>query len=230
MSGLDFMDGLGDEFNRLFKSSYSSSASRGFKRFGTDDFTFNADPEPFKKQTPQDPAIQQEIKVSLEELFTGTVKKLKIQRQIITPSGFDREEKVLQIEVKPGWKAGTKITFPHHGDQKHGILAADIIFIIQDKPHQYFKRDSDNNLLFTAKVPLREALVGCLIQIPTIEGSIIPVQLNEVIQPGTQRRIPGQGLPDPKCPGRRADLIVVFDVEFPTNLTTEQKTFLATHF
>ena len=63
-----------------------------------------------------------------------------------------------------------------------GTISADNIFIVGDKPHQYFKRDADNNPLYTAKVGLKDALVGCLLQIPTIERRVLTVQLNEIIQ------------------------------------------------
>lgn len=221
------MDGFTSDYSRLFSTSRLSSSSTGFKRFGDDDFDFPC-PDPFKKQTVQDVAIENNILVSLEELATGCTKRLKISRQVLSPSGgASREEKILTLEIKPGWKAGTKITFERHGDQKPGIIPADIIFVIGDKPHQYFKRDADNNLLYTTKVSLRDALVGCLLQIPTIDGRVLAVQLNEVIQPGTQKRIPGEGLPLPKFPGKRGDMIVTFDVEIPTNLSMEQRQHLA---
>ena len=76
------------------------------------------------------------------------------------------------------------------------------------------------------KVGLRDAFIGCL-QIPTIDGRVLSVQLNEVIQPGAQKRIPGEGLPLPKYPGKRGDMIVTFDVEMPTNLSMEQRRHLA---
>ena len=38
----------------------------------------------------------------------------------------------------------------------------------------------------------------------------------------TKRIIKGEGLPLPKTPERRADLIVEFDIQFPKNLTNEQ--------
>lgn len=166
--------------------------------------------------------------MTLEELYTGYVKKLKINHQVLTQNTYIQEEKILQIDVKPGWKAGTKVTFPQEGDMKPGVIAADIVFVIADKPHQFFKRDSDNNLLYLAKLTLREALVGCMVNVPTIDGRVLSIQVNEVIQPGTQKRIPGEGLPVPKLNGKRADMIVAFDVAFPTNLSNEQKEFLAT--
>jgi len=111
---------------------------------------------------------------------------------------------------------------------KPGVIAADIIFVVTDKQHQYFSRDADNNLLYVAKLNLRDALVGCVVSVPTIDGRVLSIQVNEVIQPGTQKRIPGEGLPIPKRNGERGDLIVAFDVAFPTNLSNEQKEFLAT--
>lgn len=221
------MDGFGSDYSRLFSTSRFTSRSTGFKHFGDDDFDFPS-PDPYKKQQPvQDPPIETPIQVSLEELATGCTKRLKISRQVLSGGVVSREEKILSIDIKPGWKAGTKITFEQHGDQKPGVIPADIIFVVRDKDHQYFKRDPDNNLLYTAKVGLRDALVGCLLHIPTIDGRVLTIQLNEVIQPGTQKRIPGEGLPLPKCPGQRGDMIVTFDVEFPTNLSMQQRQELA---
>lgn len=228
LSFTDFMDGdFNPNFSRLFSTSRNSSNFGGFKHFCDEDFDFPC-PEPFKKQPVRDPPIETNLQVSLEELDTGCTKQLKLTRQALSPNGqASPEEKILTIEVKPGWKAGTKVTFEQHGDQKPGVIPADIIFVVGDKPHQYFKRDAENNLLYTAKVDLRDALCGCVLQIPTIKGRFLAVQLNEVIQPGTQKRIPNEGLPLPKFPGKRGDMIVTFDVEIPTNLTMEQRQHIA---
>lgn len=226
----DFIGDLtfGSDFSTIYRTSQFSTRSGGFKHFGDDKFDF-PHPDPFKKhQLVQDPPIETPIQVSLEELATGCTKRLKVSRQVLSQSGVaSPDEKILTIDIKAGWKAGTKITFEQHGDQKPGTIPADIIFVVGDKPHQYFKRDAENNLLYTAKVGLKDALVGCLLPIPTIDGRVLTIQLNEVIQPGTQKKIPGEGLPLPKSPGQRGDMIVTFDVEFPTNLSMEQRQGLA---
>ena len=47
---------------------------------------------------------------------------MKIQRTIQDASGQSmRVSEVLQVEVKPGWKGGTKITFPEKGEHFHQI-------------------------------------------------------------------------------------------------------------
>merc|ERR1712088_487885 len=86
-----------------------------------------------------------EIFVSIEEIATGCEKKMKISRKVIRQDGTrTMEDKVLKIVVKPGWKAGTKVTFAKEGDQMPGKIPADIAFIIKDKPHPLFSRDGVN--------------------------------------------------------------------------------------
>ncbi|ROT83431.1 heat shock protein 40 [Penaeus vannamei] len=159
-----------------------------------------------------------DLYVSLEEVFTGVTKKRKITRNVLlTADGRStlREEKILTIEVKPGWKEGTKIIFEKEGDQSPGKIPADIIFIIRDKPHPLFKRDGAN-LVYTAKIPLRDALRGTLVSVPTLTGQRVALNFNkETTKPQTTRRLQGYGLPYPKNPTRKGDIIVHFDIQFP---------------
>ena len=43
------------------------------------------------------------------------------------------ETKHLVVMVKPGWKPGTKITFPCEGDAGSNIIPADLVFVIAEK-------------------------------------------------------------------------------------------------
>ena len=54
----------------------------------------------------------------------------------------------MKIEVKPGWRKGTKITFEGVGDEKPGYLPADIVFLIDEKKHPLFRREG-NDLIET---------------------------------------------------------------------------------
>merc|ERR1712018_494650 len=85
---------------------------------------------------------------------------MKITRSIYGEDGSVKKvEKTLDIHVKAGWKAGTKVTFARQGDQYPGKVPADVAFIIRDKPHPLFTRDG-HNIKYTYKIPLREALCG----------------------------------------------------------------------
>ncbi len=122
------------------------------------------------KKKSQDPPIFHDLLVSLEDIASGTTKKMKISRKVLSGDGRSTylEDKVLTIDIKPGWKAGTKITFPREGDQSPNTLPADIVFIIKDKPHQFFKRDGVD-LIYSARITLREVshfiLMGILTQL-----------------------------------------------------------------
>lgn len=61
---------------------------------------------------------------------------------------------------------------------------------------------------------------------PSITGNKLHLKLNEIIRPNSVRRIQNQGLPYPKEPTKRGDLIVTFEIKFPENLTEETKQVL----
>ncbi|VEN58963.1 unnamed protein product [Callosobruchus maculatus] len=191
--------------------------------FRSQSFNFHGSPNRSKDKM-QDPPIEHDLYVSLEDIAKGCQKKMKISRKVLQPDGSTKkEDKVLTINVKPGWKAGTKITFQREGDQSRNKIPADIVFIIRDKPHPLFKREG-SDIKYTAKVSLKQALCGCTIEVPTMAGKTLSLNYqNEIIKPNTVRRIQGYGLPLPKEPSRHGDLIVNFDIRFPDNLSQSAK-------
>ena len=78
------------------------------------------------------------------------------------------EEKILEIDVRPGWKSGTKVTFEEEGDQVPGHIPADIVFVIGEKPHPRFERDGEH-LVHTARITLKDALTGCEVEVVSVE-------------------------------------------------------------
>lgn len=66
---------------------------------------------------PKDKPITKHLGCTLEELFAGSTRKLKITRTIFGAGGkaSRTDEQVLEVNVKPGWKKGTKVTFPEKG-------------------------------------------------------------------------------------------------------------------
>ena len=57
--------------------------------------------------------VTNKLPCSLEQLYAGCTKKMKITKTVVAPSGVENKvEKVLDVVVQPGWKKGTKITFP----------------------------------------------------------------------------------------------------------------------
>lgn len=142
-----------------------------------------------KKQEP----VCHSLPCTLTELYNGCVKKFNVTRKRFSVEGeLVEETKLLIISVKPGWKKGTKVTFPGEGDEGVGILPPDIIFIIEeivDKDIHYTREG--NNLIFTYKLTLSDALTDCSLQIPTLDQRLISIACPEVVSPYYEKTIPG---------------------------------------
>ena len=131
-------------------------------------------------------------------------------------------EEILTIEIKPGWKKGTKITFPEKGNEQLNVLPADLVFIIDEKPHSTFTRDG-NDLVVTQTISLVEALTGYTVHLTTLDGRSLTIPINNVINPDYEEVVPKEGMPIPKDPSKRGNLRIKFKIKFPTRLTDEQK-------
>lgn len=102
-------------------------------------------------------AVMHDLLVTLEEVLHGCTKRMKITRSRLNPDGrsLRSEDKLLNVVVKKGWKAGTKITFPREGDETPNNTPADVTFILRDKKHAHYKRDG-SHIIYTAKISLKE--------------------------------------------------------------------------
>ena len=171
---------------------------------------------PKQKKKATLPPLVIEVPCTLEQLYTGTTKKLKVTRTV----NGQQQEKIIQLDIKPGWKEGTKLTYDGEGDVKPGYKPQDLVFVIKEKKHDYFKREKDD-LVYEDVISLRQALTGVTINTRGVDGRMLTLTVNDVIQPGTERRLAGEGMP--KKGGGRGDLIFRFKISFPTYLNQEQK-------
>lgn len=55
-------------------------------------------------------------------LCTGTTKRLRITRHIVDAASGKAVpiQEILEVQVKPGWKEGTRVTFEGKGDERPG--------------------------------------------------------------------------------------------------------------
>ena len=117
---------------------------------------------------------------------------------------------------------GTKITFPEKGDEAPGVIAADIIFVVDEKKHPQFERDG-NDLITTKVVDLHEALLGTSVFIRDTQREIITWTSPEIVSPKYVKVLVGEGMPLSKSPNSKGDMKIKFDIRFPKELTGEQK-------
>ncbi|XVF76826.1 hypothetical protein PTKIN_Ptkin13bG0298000 [Pterospermum kingtungense] len=170
------------------------------------------------------PKIERSLPCSLEDLYKGTTKKMKISRDVIDGSGRSTTvEEILSIDIKPGWKKGTKITFPEKGNEQRGVTPSDLVFVIDEKPHSSFKREG-NDLVATQNISLMEALFGCTAQLTTLDGRNLTIPIKNIPSSAFEEVVKGEGMPITKDPSKKGNLRIKFDIKLPTKLTTEQKT------
>ncbi|XP_047316431.1 dnaJ homolog subfamily B member 13-like [Impatiens glandulifera] len=169
-------------------------------------------------------AIERTLPCSLEDLYKGATKKMKISRDVADSSGkASTVEEILTINIKPGWKKGTKITFPEKGNEQRGVIPSDLVFIVDEKPHSVFKRDI-NDLIVTQKISLLEALTGYTAQLTTLDGRNLTIPINSIISPNYEEVVKGEGMLIRKESSQKGNLRIKFNIIFPTKLTSEQKT------
>ena len=84
---------------------------------------FGAEPagrQAARAATPEVTTVERPLPLTLEELFKGTHKKMKIKRKAFDEVTGKRttQDKVLEMDIKPGLKKGSKIKFKGVGDQE----------------------------------------------------------------------------------------------------------------
>ncbi|KAJ5104473.1 hypothetical protein NUU61_001820 [Penicillium alfredii] len=175
--------------------------------------------------TPEPTVVEKDLPLTLEEIFTGTSKKVKTKSKTFDPSGKRKVDEVtLEANIKPGLRAGSKIKYKNIGDQEEGGRQ-DVHLIVREVPHSVFKRSGDN-LVTTVELTLKEALTGWERIVRTIDGKSIRVQKPGPTQPGHEEHYPGLGMVISKSPNERGDLVVRTNVKFPSSLTATQKDVL----
>eukprot|EP00948_MAST-09A_sp_MAST-9A-sp1_P001276 g1276.t1 len=225
-------------FSQFFGSDFTRASSFGngspFDTFGSEFGGFGG---PFggrmnnssssSSSSTQRPKVKVDLMCSLEELYQGTTKKLKITRKSTT---LQREATItLEIPIKVGWKAGTSITYSQHGDEiGNSGVAQDLVFVVREKKHSTFARNGDD-LICHKTITMGQSLCGSYVsEIKLLSGKTIRLTFdaNEVITPQTNKIIAGRGMPNQKNPNEFGDLILTFDVQWPRSFSSEQRDLL----
>ncbi len=109
------------------------------------------------------------------------------------------------------------------GDERPGQRASDMVIIIDEKAHPVFRREG-NDLHYTYRLPLADALCGPTMRVPTLDGRQLEVVMEGVAHPNAVKVVKGEGMPISKAPGTKGDLRIHFDIVFPKSLSPQQKT------
>lgn len=155
---------------------------------------------------------------------TGDIIDPKDRCKVCNGQKTQNERKILEVHVDPGMRPGQKVVFRGEGDQGPDIIPGDVVFVIDEKPHDVFTRKGDD-LYYEAHIDLLTALAGGEFAFKHVSGDWIKVAIvpGKVIAPDAVKVVDGQGMPIPRH-GGRGNLFVKFTVEFPKagGLTEDQ--------
>ena len=180
-----------------------------------------------------------EIQCTLEELYSGA------RRQVEVPvAHFDREGKQyrstknqIPITIAPGLPQGSSLKFIGKGDEKDGATSGDVHVTVTQVKHKDFEWKGDN-LVFTQKITLEEALVGFSVEVHTLgmeplrhclifccmgggantntttDNRRLSLFINDVVHPKYTKVVSGEGMPVLNGNGKRGDLVLNFEAEY----------------
>jgi DnaJ family protein A protein 2 len=133
-----------------------------------------------------------------------------------------KERKVLEVNITRGMKHNQKISFHGEADETPGVLPGDVVFVIQEKEHDQFKRKGAD-LLMEHKITLTESLCGFDFVVRHMDGR----DLRLTSLPGHVTKhdhlmvIDGEGMPHHTNPYVKGRLFVLFKVVFPTSMSAQ---------
>jgi molecular chaperone DnaJ len=139
-------------------------------------------------------------------------------------SGLIKEKKQMQVRIPPGVDTGTRLRLRGEGEAgTHGAPRGDLYLEVCVSPHPIFTR-KHQDLYCRVKISFVEAALGTEVEVPTLTATSC-LAIPPGTQPGATLRLPGLGLPGlrGKSPG---DLVVVVDLQTPTQLSEQQKQLL----
>lgn len=88
-----------------------------------------------------------------------------------------QERKLLDVHVDKGMKNGQTITFQAAADESPGVVPGDVVIVIEEKPHETFRREG-NDLFTDIELDLLSALAGGAFSIMHLDDHALRVTVH----------------------------------------------------
>jgi molecular chaperone DnaJ len=139
-------------------------------------------------------------------------------------AGMVMEKKAMQVRIPPGVDTGTRLRLRGEGEAgRLGGRPGDLYLEVQIAPHPLFARQG-MDLYYQARLSFVEAALGTEIEVPTLDSQA-RLAIPSGTQPGATFRLRDRGLPGLRSKSR-GDLVVVVDLQTPTQLSPQQQKLL----
>lgn len=136
-------------------------------------------------------------------------------------TGLVRQRESIKVKIPAGVEAGMQMTVQGEGHAaKNNGINGDLLVVIEEQEHPDFRREG-SNLLYTKVISVVDAMLGCEVEIPCLDGKQ-KIRIEPGTQSGTVTRLRGKGLPSVNSYGT-GDLYVKIAVWIPKKLTKEER-------
>lgn len=225
-TGGEMGGGVGADASGLFGNIFGGPSFDDVHGKGTGGSRRSRSPrDGYRRRGAARPPVEKEFWCSLRELYEGCEKRLKMTDVVMDPrTGQSRQvSRVYRIVVKPGWKEGTRVTFPATSD---GLRS--IIFVLRQKKHRYLTRKGDC-LVYECRLTEDQARRGVRISVPLLSKADPPIELTtkgQDVYDGKEMLLPGLGMPG-KAGGGKGGGRGSFMVKFKLQPQRSSKAFAA---
>lgn len=140
-------------------------------------------------------------------------------------SGRVPAEREVTVDILPGIQSSQVIKIKGKGEAgERGTAEGDLYVRINIKPHSIFIRQGDN-LVVKKELHMIDLLLGKKIEVPTVSGGKVMVEIPAHFDLKEDLKIPGEGMPHFGNFGR-GDMLVNFIVKAPKKLSPRGKKLL----
>ena len=142
-------------------------------------------------------------------------------------SGVVQKLSTISINIHKGMLPGTEIKYNGLGNAAPNGTGpnGDLYVLIEEVPHDLFDRDGEN-LIFNIEVPVIDAMLGCDVTVPTIDGKKLTAKIPQGTVDGTTLRFKGYGL-QAYGKSKRGDMLGIVKLTLPTKLNDEEREILS---
>ena len=176
-------------------------------------------PQGFSQGIIKPTPIIKNIVVPIDKILTGTTIPVEIERWIMEEENKVFEHETVYVSVPKGIDDGEIIVLREKGNIVREDCKGDIKLSVKIENNTEFKRNG-LDLIYEKTISVKEALCGFSFELKYITGKIYTINntSGNIINNGYNKVIPNMGLSREQHTG---NLIIVFNVKFPTTLTKE---------
>ena len=136
-------------------------------------------------------------------------------------TGLERKKETVRVRIPAGVENGMQLSLRGEGHSApRGGVNGDLLVVIEEQAHPQLKREGEN-LFYTRVISVTDAMLGCEIQVPCLDGPQ-KLKIEAGTQSGTVQRLRGKGLPAVNGYGN-GDLYVKILVWIPRKLRGDAK-------